>query len=117
MEDDIIELKTKISNYAMDIQNETQLREIYHLALLDEQIKYSQCQAAYLQLVQILNSQSQYWDEEMTAHERQTDNLLMVIGQLQTEIQNMREQHSEALCVAAAHISRTEKALERRQMP
>ncbi|KAH6667151.1 hypothetical protein B0J14DRAFT_567663 [Halenospora varia] len=104
MEDDVIELKATISNYAMAIQNETQLREMYQLALLDEQMKHSQCRAAYLRLLQFQNSRSQCRDEETTAHERQTEHLLM----------NMREQHSEVLCVAADHIARTEKALERR---
>ena len=117
MEDDIIELKATIGNYAMAIQNETQLREMYQLALLDEQMKHSQCRAAYLRLLQFLDSRSQCRDEETTTHESQSKHLLMVIGQLQMEIQNMREQHSEALCVAADHIARTEKALERRQMP
>jgi hypothetical protein len=117
MEDDIIELKATIGNYGIAIQNETQLREMYQLALLDEQMKHSQCRAAYLRLLQFLNSRSQCRDEETTTHESQTEHLLMVIGQLQMKIQNMREQHSEALCVAADHIARTEKALERRQMP
>jgi hypothetical protein len=116
MEDDIIEMKATISNYAMAIQNETQLREMYQLVLLDEQMKHSECRAAYLRLLQFLNSRPQCRDGETTAHESQTEHLLMVIGQLQMKIQKMREQHSGALCVAADHIARTEKALERLQM-
>ena len=116
MEDDIIEMKTTIGNYAMAIQNETQLREMYQLALLDEQIKHSQCRAAYLSLLQFLKSRSQSGVGDLVAHKSHTEHLLMVIGQLQMKIQDMREQHSEALCVAADHIARTEEALERLQI-
>jgi hypothetical protein len=116
MENDIIEMKATIYNYAMAIQNETQFREMYQLALLDEQIKHGQCRAAYLRLLEFLNSRAQCRDGEITAHESQTEHLLMVIEQLQMKIQNMREEHSVALCVATDHIARTEKALERLQM-
>ncbi|KAH6668496.1 hypothetical protein B0J14DRAFT_567008 [Halenospora varia] len=79
MEDDIIQMKATIDNYATAIQNETQF-------LMEKQ------------------------------HRSQTEHLLTVIEQLQMKIQNMREQHSGALCVAADHVARTEKALERLQM-
>ncbi|KAH6667213.1 hypothetical protein B0J14DRAFT_567719 [Halenospora varia] len=116
MEDDIIQMKATIDNYAMAIQNETQFRELCQLALLDEQIKHSECRAAYLRLFQFLNSRPQSSDGETAAYKSQIEHLLMVIGQLQMKIQNMREQHSVALCVAADHIARTEEALERLQM-
>jgi hypothetical protein len=116
MENEIIEMKATIDNYAMAIQNETQFREMCQLALLDEQIKHSECRAAYLRLLQFLNSQPQSNDGETAAYKSQTEHLLAVIGQLQMKIQNMREQHSGALYVAADHIAHTEKALERLQM-
>ncbi|KAH6668259.1 hypothetical protein B0J14DRAFT_658177 [Halenospora varia] len=116
MEDDIIQMKATIDNYATAIQNETQFRELCQLALLDEQIKHSECRAAYLRLFQFLNSRPQSSDGETAAYKSQTEHLLTVIEQLQMKIQNMREQHSGALCVAADHVARTEKALERLQM-
>ncbi|KAH6668546.1 hypothetical protein B0J14DRAFT_567045 [Halenospora varia] len=96
MEDDIIQMKATIDNYATAIQNETQF--------------------PYLRLLQFLNSRFQSSDGEIAAYKSQTEHLLTVIGQLQMKIQNMREQHSGALCVAADHVARTEKALERLQM-
>jgi branched-subunit amino acid aminotransferase/4-amino-4-deoxychorismate lyase len=116
MENEIIEMKAAIDNYAIAIQNETQFRELCQLALLDEQVKRSECRAAYLRLLQFLNSRPQSSDGETTAYKSETEHLLTVIGQLQMKIQDMREQHSGALCVAADHIARTEKALERLQM-
>jgi Holliday junction resolvasome RuvABC endonuclease subunit len=116
MEDEIIEMKTTIDNYATLIQSESQFREMCQLALLDEQIKHSECRAAYLRLLQFLNSRPQSGVGETVAQKSQIEHLLMVIGQLQMKMQNMREQHSGALCVAADHIARTEEALERLQM-
>lgn len=115
MENEIIEMKTTIDNYATLIQSESQFREMYQLALLDEQIKHSECRAAYLRLLQYLNSRPQSGVGETVGQESQIEHLLMVIGQLQMKMQNMREQHSGALCVAADHIARTEEALERLQ--
>lgn len=115
MENEIIEMKATIDNYAIAIQNETQFREMYQLALLDEQIKNSEYRAAYLRLWQFLNSQPQC-SKEPTATKAQTEQLLTMIEQLQMKIQFMKEQHSEALCVAADHLARTERALERLQM-
>jgi Holliday junction resolvasome RuvABC endonuclease subunit len=115
MENEIIEMKTTIDNYATLIQSESQFREMCQLALLDEQIKHSECRAAYLRLLQFLNSRLQSGVGETVAQKSQIEHLLMVIVQLQMKIQNMREQHSEALCVAADHIARTEEALERLQ--
>jgi hypothetical protein len=94
MENEIIEMKTTIDNYATALQNESQFREMCQLALLDEQIKHGECRAAYLRLLQILNSRPRPSVGETVAHESQIEHLLMVIGQLQTKIQNMREQHS-----------------------
>jgi hypothetical protein len=116
MENEIIEMKTTIDNYATLIQSESQFREMCQLALLDEQIKHSECRAAYLRLLQFLNSRPQSGVGETVAQKSQIEHLLMVIGQLQMKIQDMREQHSEALCVAADYIARTEEALERLQM-
>jgi hypothetical protein len=116
MENEIIEMKATIDNYAIAIQNETQFREMCQLALLDEQTKHSECRAAYLRLLHFINSRPQCTDGETTAHGSQTEHLLTVIGQLQMKIQNMREQHFGALCVAANHIARTEKTLERLKM-
>ena len=115
MENEIIEMKATIDNYAIAIQNETQFRELCQLALLDEQVKHSECRAAYLRLLQFLNSRPQPSYGE-TAYKSQTEHLLTVIGKLQIKIQNIREEHCGALCVAADHITRTEKALERLQM-
>jgi len=97
MENDIIEMKTTIDNYATAYQNESQFREMCQLALLDEQIKHSECRVAYLRLLQFLNSRPQSGVGETAAHKSQIEHLLMVIGQLQMKIQDMREQHSEAL--------------------
>jgi len=94
MENEIIEMKTTIDNYATAIQNESQFREMCQLALLDEQIKHSECRVAYLRLLQFLNSRPQSDVGETVAHKSQIEHLLMVIGQLQIKIQNMREQHS-----------------------
>jgi hypothetical protein len=116
MEDQITEMKATIDNYAMALQNETQIREMCQLALLDEQVRHSECRAAYLRLLQYLNSRPQRSDEEATAYRSQTEHLLIVVGQLQMKIQTMREQHSGALYVAADRIARTERALERQQM-
>jgi hypothetical protein len=93
MENDIIEMKITIDNYATAYQNESQFREMCQLALLDEQIKHSECRAAYLRLLQFLNSRPQPGVGETAAHKSQIEHLLMVIGQLQLKIQNMREQH------------------------
>lgn len=116
MENEISDMKTTIDNYATAIQNESQFREMCQLALLDEQIKHSECRAAYLRLLQFLNSRSQSGVGETAAHKSQIEHLLMVIGQLQINIQNMREQHSEALFVAANRIACTEETLEQLQM-
>jgi hypothetical protein len=80
MENEIIEMKATIDNYAMAIQNETQFREMCQLALLDEQIKHSECRAAYLRVLQFLNSQPQSNDGEKAAYKSQTEHLLAVIG-------------------------------------
>jgi hypothetical protein len=116
MENEIIKMKATVDNYALAIQNETQFRELCQLALLDEQIKHSECRAAYLRLLQFLNSGPQSSDGETTAYKSQAEHLLTVIGQLQMKIQNMKKEHSGGLCVAADHIARTGEALERLQM-
>ena len=86
-------MKTTIANYATAYRNESQFREMCQLALLDEQIKHSECRAAYLRLLQFLNSRPQPGVGETAAHKSQIQHLLMVIGELQSKIQNMREQH------------------------
>ncbi|KAG4430544.1 hypothetical protein IFR05_013974 [Cadophora sp. M221] len=106
MENEIVEMKATIDNYAMAVQNETQFREMCQPASLDEQIKHSERRAAYLRLLQFLNSRPQS-NGETTAYKGQTEHLLAVIGQLQMKIQNMKEEHSGGLCVAADRIPRT----------
>ncbi|KAM3067158.1 hypothetical protein ACMFMG_011711 [Clarireedia jacksonii] len=115
MENEVAGLRTTIENHAMTLQNERQIREIYQLALLDEQIRHSECRADYLRLSNYPYSQAKRGDEE-TTDRSQAEHLLTVIGQLKMKIQTMKEQHSGALCVAADHIIRTERALERVQM-
>jgi hypothetical protein len=116
MEDQITEMRATVDDYAVALQNETQFREMCQLALLDEQIRHSECRAAYLRLSKFLHSQPPRSDQEPTAYKAQITHLLAVVEQLQNKIQTMTEQHSKALCVAADHIARTERALERLQM-
>ncbi|KAL5350942.1 hypothetical protein ACLOAV_004515 [Pseudogymnoascus australis] len=92
MEKEVIEMKATIDSYAITIQNEMQFRELCQLELLDEQTKYRECHAAYLRLLQLLNTRPRSSDEEKTAYKSQTEHLLTVIGQLQMIIQNLKEQ-------------------------
>ncbi|KFY04386.1 hypothetical protein V491_09371 [Pseudogymnoascus sp. VKM F-3775] len=105
MENEVMQMKATIDRYAMTIQNEMQFRELCQLALLDEQTRYSECHAAYLRLLQFLNSRPQTSDGEKTAYKSQTEHLLTVIGQLQMTIQNMKEQYSGAPCLETDHTA------------
>lgn len=113
MESRLLEHEIAVDKYAAALQNETQLREVCQRALYDEQTKHSACRAAYAGLLKFLSSHHTCSEQVPRAYEAEISQLLMLVAYLDQKIQNMTEQHTSALCIAADRIARTESALDR----
>jgi hypothetical protein len=112
MESRLLEHEIAVDKYAAALQNETQLREVCQRALYDEQVRHSACRAAYARLLKFLDSHHARSEQVPRAYEAQISQLLMLVANLDQKIQNMTEQHTSALCIAADRIIRTERALD-----